>query len=179
MKKFTAGLAVGVCIGFGLAAIFKPESKIPDIPEISQDELLKPNLKGRELSAENLKPKKMEQFGTKKANLVLEVSSAQDTPSDPKPEDPTTVANTLNIDISEQQITRMEEELPELQKDVSLYRDNKGWTVRFHRQDNLLSLTGINDNDLIRFEQIAQIKKDPAKTELISRLENIMLQLQH
>ena len=171
MKKFSLGLIVGVCIGFGLSAIFKPDTKITDTPEISQDEIEKPSIPSKELYADKA--------GAKKSNLVLQVSSAQDTPMDPKPEDPTVVANNLNIDISEQQISRMEQELPELQKDVSLYRDNKGWTVRFHRQDNLLSLAGINDNDLIRFEQIENIKKDPSKAELISRLENIMLQLQH
>lgn len=170
MKKFSLGLIVGVCIGFGLSAIFKPDTKINDTPEISQDEIEKPSIPNKELYADKA--------GAKKSNLVLQVSSAQDTVMDPKPEDPTVVANTLNIDISEQQIVRMEQELPELQKDVSLYRDNKGWTVRFHRQDNLLSLTGINDNDLIRFEQIESIKKDPTKTELISRLEHIMEQLQ-
>jgi hypothetical protein len=178
MKRFTAGLVIGVCMGFGIAAVFRPETKVPDMPELSQDDLIKPTaIKSSELSPD-LKPKTMEKLASKKGNLVLEVASAQDTPADPKPEDPTTVANVLNIDISEQQILRMEQELPELQKDVSLYRDNKGWTVRFHRQDNLLSLTGINDNDLIRFEQIERIKKDPSKTQLISRLENIMLQLQ-
>lgn len=178
MKKFSLGLIVGVCIGFGLSAIFKPDTKINDTPEISQDEIEKPSIPNKELYAEGLKLKAMDKAGAKKSNLVLQVSSAQDTPMDPKPEDPTVVANTLNIDISEQQISRMEQELPELQKDVSLYRDNKGWTVRFHRQDNLLSLTGINDNDLIRFEQIESIKKDPTKTALISRLENIMVHLQ-
>lgn len=170
MKKFSLGLIVGVCIGFGLSAIFKPDTKINDTPEISQDEIEKPSIPNKELYADKA--------GAKKSNLVLQVSSAQDTAMDSKPEDPTVVANTLNIDISEQQISRMEQELPELQKDVSLYRDNKGWTVRFHRQDNLLSLTGINDNDLIRFEQIESIKKDPTKTALISRLEHIMEQLQ-
>lgn len=179
MKKFSAGLVLGVCLGFGLASVLRPESKAPDVPEISQGDLLKPSLEKPELSAESLKPLLKENLNSHKANLSLEVSSAQNTPQDPQPEDPVAVANTLHIDISESQIERMEQELPELQKDVSLFRDNKGWTVRFHRQDNLLSLTGINDNDLICFEQIERIKKDPTKTELISRLENIMLQLQH
>lgn len=179
MKKFTAGLVIGVCLGFGLASVMKPDSKAPLVPEISQDELLKPSIDKTEISLEKTGAKSIEKKNTKKADLVLEVASSQDSPADTKQEDPADVANVLNIDISEQQIARMESELPELQKDVSLFRDNKGWTVRFHRQDNLLSLTGINDNDLIRFEQIERIKKDPSKTELISRLENIMVQLQH
>lgn len=171
MKKFSAGLIVGVCLGFGLASVFKPDPKDPVIPEIAQEDLIQTELPKLEL--------KTDAKGTKnRRDLVLEVSSSQETPESPRQEDPTEVANVLNIDISEKQISRMEQELPELQKDVYLFRDNKGWIVRYNRQENLLSLTGINDNDFIRFEQIERIKKDPSKKELISRLENIMVQLQ-
>lgn len=172
MKKFSAGLIVGVCLGFGLASVLKPDPKDPVIPEIAQEDLMNTELPKMELKPDS-KSKK-----THRRDLVLEVASSQETPESPKQEDPTEVANVLNIDISEKQIARMEEELPELQKDVSLFRDDKGWIVRYNRQENLLSLTGINDNDFIRFEQIERIKKDPSKRELISRLENIMLQLQ-
>ncbi len=68
----------------------------------------------------------------------------------------------------------MEENLSDLQKEVSLFRDNTGWIVCFHSQNNLLSRIGIKDNDLIRFGQIEKLKQDPNKTALISRLEAVI-----
>lgn len=87
-------------------------------------------------------------------------------------------AQLLNIDISEEQVVTMEQNLNELQKDVSLFRDEKGWVVRFHSRDNLLSQMGFHDNDLIRFGHFEKLKEDPSRSELITRLESVMMNLQ-
>lgn len=177
MKKFIAGIIVGILIGVGLysmisssqvsnvaaktAAAVQPESvdvKIEDsTPPVSGE-------------------KKMEMLGLKTGDVVLQLSPGAVFENTEHNE--VSASKVLNIDLSEEQVTEMEMHLPELQKDVSLFRDNEGWIVRFHTQGNILSNVGIKDNDLIRFGQIQELKKDPEKVELISRLEAIFHNLQ-
>lgn len=72
------------------------------------------------------------------------------------------------------QISEMEQNLNDLQKDVSLFKDRRGWIVRFHVENNLLSQTGLKDNDLITFKQLQKLKEDPNKADLMTRLEVVM-----
>ncbi|WP_413612162.1 hypothetical protein [Bdellovibrio sp. HCB-110] len=182
MKKFTAGIIVGILIGFGLSSLNKNSENDQNIVSSQAENFEMKNSKAQIKTQEiNQNPfeNKMELLDEKKADISIEISkekAIKDTPETNKNEISQT--HLLNLDISEEQIVEMEQHLGDLQKDVSLFRDNKGWIVRFHTQNNLLSKTGLKDNDLIRFGQIERLKEDPNNTELISRLEAIIMSLQ-
>ncbi len=84
----------------------------------------------------------------------------------------------LNIDITNEQIENIEQNISDLQKDVKIFKDSKGWVVKFYRNENLISSLGINDNDIIRFDQLNRLKADPSKEHQISQLESIFYQLE-
>ena len=122
------------------------------------------------------KPLEMEQLKSQTLSVVGQTKS-NDVPV-AETEEETDIKAVLNFDVSQEQVEAMEHAIPELQKDVSLFRDSKGWVVRFHSQPNLLSDIGLKDNDLIRFSQIQKLKRDPEQAELISRLESVLNSLQ-
>ena len=84
----------------------------------------------------------------------------------------------LNLDVSEAQVSQMELNIDELQRDVSLFREQRGWVVRFHRKENLLAKIGVQDNDFIREGHFERLKQISDRAELMTRLEAIMNQLQ-
>lgn len=179
MKKFIAGVIVGVCVGIFFATKNLETIMTHPVKVVSQNET-DTEFKQESSKVEPLaNVKDNESAKTRKAAVVLRalphsyresevIVSAKETSE----------IQTLNLDISEEQITEMEQHFSDLQKDVSLFRDNNGWVVRFHNENNLLSSVGIKDNDFIRFGQIQQLKEDQSKAELISRLEAVMVNLQ-
>lgn len=88
-------------------------------------------------------------------------------------------ANVLKgLNITESQIQKMEAYLPELQKDVSLFKDTQGWVVRFHHSSKIMSGLGVKDGDLISFKHLQDMKNEPALKALVGRLESVLSQLQ-
>lgn len=85
---------------------------------------------------------------------------------------------TGNLNITEAQISAMEQSLGTLQKDVSLFKDTAGWVVRFHQPSKVMSDLGVQDNDLISFHQLDGIRSQPALQDLVKRLEAVLSQLQ-
>ena len=111
----------------------------------------------------------------KTLDSVSESNSQITSSQEPGDED---LPKSIDLSLSAFQVENMEHELGVLQKDVSLFRYKKGWLVRFHAQENLLSEIGVRDNDFIRFSQFEQMKKDFSQKELVSRLENVLSQLE-
>jgi hypothetical protein len=85
---------------------------------------------------------------------------------------------TAGLKITESQIRMMEDNLSELQQDVSLFKDSQGWIVRFHQPSGVMASLGVKDNELISFKLIQDMKNEPALTALVGRLEIIFAQLQ-
>jgi hypothetical protein len=86
--------------------------------------------------------------------------------------------HSMVFDISEDEVEILEQNIPELQDQVTLYRENDGWHVRFKDPSNLLADFGILDNDVIRFSQIEEMKKDPSMERLTGRLEDVLHSLE-
>lgn len=161
MKKILFGILIGVAIAFLFLSTKNPgpikpaqvnQDPVESHPAAPQPEILPVD-------------KKAEAPAIPTSSTLAQAKS---NPSEPTP------AQLLNLDISEAQIAEIEENLSDLQKEVSFFRDNSGWIVRFHTESNLLSQIGMKDNDLIRFGQIEKLKEDPSKTALISRLEAVI-----
>lgn len=163
MKNTLVGCLIGICLGFGFASFLKP-APAPIVTNQKPAETLAE-------APEKEPPKEAPKFhslGLRTVHKVLKL----------KQEEPVNPKQHLKLDISDEQISTLEENLPELQKDVSLYRENEGWSVRFHQPTNILSNMGLKDSDLIRFSSLQEMKQDPSKQELISRLEQVLHQLE-
>lgn len=179
MKRFISGVIVGVCVGvFFTTKNSQTKMAVPD-EVVSQNETVTEFRRDSSKVEPNANVKEIGSVKTRKSEVVLSVLP----PSTPESEvvtnlNETSDVRTLDLDISEEQITEMEQHFSDLQKDVSLFRDSNGWVVRFHNKNNLLSSVGIKDNDFIRFGQIQKLKEDHSKGELISRLEAVMVNLQ-
>lgn len=109
------------------------------------------------------------------AQAPTEVAAAEMPPEIEQEELP----QSIDLTLSDLQVENMEQSLGDLQKDVSLFRYKKGWLVRFHSSGNLLSEIGVHDNDFIRFSQFEEMKKDRSKEKLVSRLEDVLTNLEH
>lgn len=183
MKKIIFGALIGVAVGFYFSSRNKSASEnLVQNPELQVkygDELPTKKSVKETVSVSPAKPEAKVNEPVQESNREVSALSpspsgnSQDTELSEKVQ-----AQLLNLNVTEEQIAEMEENLSDLQKEVSFYKDNAGWIVRFHSQDNLLSHLGIKDNDLIRFGQIERLKQDPTKTELISRLEAVIETLQ-
>jgi hypothetical protein len=89
-----------------------------------------------------------------------------------------TTGTTGGLNITEAQIRLMEENLRDLQQDISLFKDTEGWVVRFHHTSSIMTALGVKDSDLISFKQLQEVKKQPALESLVRRLEIIFAHLQ-
>lgn len=90
---------------------------------------------------------------------------------------PSTEAS-AGLNVTEAQIHLMEQNLSDLQQDVSLFKDTHGWVVRFHHPSRVMAALGVKDNDVISFKQLQRIKSEPALESLVHRLEVILSHLQ-
>lgn len=164
MKKIIFGFSLGVLAGI----YFSPRHKTEPVPETTQVEkmpVIQPPVKNRDQSREAVTRRKLPQISVSNS----EISEDKKPKADKK---------LVVLNISEARVEALEQNFSELQRDISLFKDDRGWTVRFHRNTNLLSSMGIQDNDLISFELFQQLKKDPSKGNLVSRLEIIFSNLE-
>lgn len=129
----------------------KPEAPVRNVKE---DNEVKPAIEANTAQVSNSVP------------AALEEPEAEDLPKQ------------IDLTLSPFQVENMEQDLGALQKDVSLFRYKKGWLVRFHTRENLLSEIGVRDSDFIRFSQFEQMKNDVTKKDLVSRLESVLVQLE-
>lgn len=180
MKRTLSVFFAGILVGFALWHFLnRPhrhrvhEEVVAEVPEAPQEETPAP----KKAPAK----KEMVLLGTQKLYRPL----IRDVPTPSvlavkreilaQKEDP---KKSLNFQISEAQIDAMEAQLPELQKEVSLFREQNGWLVRLHGHENLFAAIGVEDNDFIRFTQFDDMKKNPATEHLASRLEDILSNLE-
>lgn len=105
-------------------------------------------------------------------NTTLEVTPTSETSLAPqKPE-----VRTLSFSI--QEIETMKMNIDEIQRDVSLIRENSGWTVRFYSQPNFFSQMGFKNEDRIRYDQIEKMKNKLQDPDLVSRFEALIYKLE-
>ena len=97
-----------------------------------------------------------------------EVATSEMQPPQPTPPHP------VYFIFSEESVENMEQNIATLQKDVSVIKDQDGWVVRFHSTNNLLSQLGISDNDLIRFNQLDEMRLNPETQDLANRMESVL-----
>jgi hypothetical protein len=180
MKKFISGIVVGVCIGFGIASFLKKTDAAMSekIEEAGDDEAM--------TQETEFITKQEEATPTAAKTIVVKPSPKRLLAMMPGPvqearrphAEPEEKVKILNIEFSDEQVSTMEQNIDELQKDVSFYRDTQGWIVHFNSQENPMAFAGLKDGDFIRFQQLNELKKDPSKEPLVSRLEGVMQQLQ-
>lgn len=100
------------------------------------------------------------------------VSASEEQPQQSNPPHP------VYFIFSEETVENMEQNIATLQKDVSVIKEQDGWVVRFHSTHNLLSQLGISDNDLIRFNQLDEMRLNPDTQDLANRMESVLANLE-
>ncbi|MFM6927083.1 MAG: hypothetical protein ACKOX6_01390 [Bdellovibrio sp.] len=94
------------------------------------------------------------------------------------PREPTAPPHPVNFLFNEQTLETMEENIVTLQKEVSVIKDREGWVIRFHSADNLMSHIGLSDNDMIRFNQLDEMRLNPDTQDLAMRMESVLANLE-
>lgn len=84
----------------------------------------------------------------------------------------------VNFIFNEETLETMEQNIVTLQKEVSVIKDRDGWVVRFHSPDNLMSHIGLSDNDMIRFNQLDEMRLNPDTQDLAMRMESVLANLE-
>lgn len=166
---------MGVLVGYGIS-LLKSEKPTAMPPQVTQS---------KPYEAKIVKPTSL--IGASDAQVASEKPPATEIPpmgvqqqreiaaDSPQEEEASEV---FNLDIAESELAMMEENLSDLQKDVSLVRSEDGWIVRFYNSSNLMESIGVKDRDLIRFSHLEALKRDPTKTYLVSRLESLFSHLE-
>jgi len=171
---FLAGLIVGLSIMYFLkpAQVQKVAVETDKIPTV------------------NSEPKQTESLALPKNTTKIEAKvvaksdkvevpveeSKQLTPETAAPVEAPPSSVTFQFD--EQDLDALEQSLPDLQKEVSLYRRENGWLVRIHATTNPFAFIGIQDNDFIRDNQFQDLERDPSKKTLVGRLVDILTSLE-
>ncbi len=176
MKKAIVGFIVGLTIGLILASKNKqnPVEVTPSDQETLTQTPETPKNDIKEVKTpEPAEPEKIVLSIEKKSEEIENKAPTSQATDSSKPS-----SQMLTINISENELDTIERNISDLQKDVSLFKDSKGWKVRFYRDPNLIASLGINDNDIINFEQFNKLKTDPEKEPLINRLESVFSELE-
>lgn len=167
MNRLFVGCLIGLGIGLSLSSFFKN----PSTENTAKDEgPYQGSVQGSVVAFEAPKkqiPKVLPTQSPVKKAEVLTVEQKTDAGT-----------RHISLELSSEQVATLEANLRDLQKDVSLYREQAGWSVRFHHPTNIMSMFGFKDSDLIRFSSLQAMKQDPSKQELISRLEQVLSQLE-
>lgn len=174
MKKTISVFALGVVVGYGISLlksdrpIAAPQVAIPKPYEAKIVKANPPGYQNQPLVSEKPPASEIPPIDVQPQRELAANSphEAEDSP------------DVFNLDIAESELTMMEENLSDLQRDVSLIRSEEGWIVRFYNSSNLMESIGVKDHDLIRFSHLEALKRDPTKTYMVSRLESLFSHLE-
>ena len=181
MRKIAAGLIIGIIVGY---ALFSQKDKAQVESSTTQSSLDQEALEVKKPSSPLPSAKRVVQAPepqvkeTTSLQLEKPVESSPRIAAEMQVEEQEAPPKVLSLDVSEMQIAQMEQQIEELQRDVSLYRERNGWVVRFHRKNNTLARIGVQENDLIRDGHFDSLKQVPGKAELMARLEAVINHLQ-
>jgi hypothetical protein len=173
MKQVLLGFAIGLGVGLYIKSSDKPAKH----EEVAQEQ---PVFQAPEKTAVPM-PSQKENPPASVSVPKTKVSTPQGLQVEKEPgavaTDETPAPRMLSLDISDEDLQLLEQNIAELQNEVSLYKDDKGWVVRFNNADNLLSMIGLQDNDFIRYKQFEAMKNDPVNGEKFTRLEAVFQNL--
>ncbi|MBO9666823.1 MAG: hypothetical protein J7501_08410 [Bdellovibrio sp.] len=172
MKKSLFVFGIGILVGLGISHFGRSDQtkSVAEATPDSDDEKTFPAAKAQvELPAPPRMPTAAE---------TKPLQSELPPPAMPQASLEQPAPRIADIDFNEANVEVLEQNIVELHKDVSLEKDRDGWIVHFHTSDNLLSSFGISNNELIRFNQVDEMKKDPNTVELANRIENLLSNLE-
>lgn len=177
MRALVIVFFVGVVVGLGLGRWTRHEKPAPVTAAAAECEPAVPVAESKKPEVPPLEKKKGMALlnvrkGSQYARLGLQPALTAPLPG------PEAAPHAINLNISEEQVSNLEENFADLQKDVSVYRDQQGWVVRFHHNSNPLADMGLQDNDMIRFSQFHEDTQDPDRDRLYSRLEQVLIDLE-
>ena len=182
MRKNLIILLIGVVVGFILYSLLLgkgPSRSDAQSENDSEGEIISNGTKSSQKPFEL----REEDVVIPKQAPVAPVETRTHGSDDPRAAEPTPTPTEspkriLNFEVSEPEVHQMEANLDTLQKEVSLFREERGWVVKFYSSQNALADTGVRDGDLIRFNHLDTMKRNPETAELAQRLEDVLLSLQ-
>ncbi len=84
----------------------------------------------------------------------------------------------IELTLDEQTISNLEKNINDLSVKVNMRREDRGWRVDFVAPDNLMTTTGIQNDDLVLYELIETAKANLRNRSLVTRLEIIFSTLE-
>lgn len=190
MKRSLITLGIGVVLGFILYSILLGRDSASDAQRDGTSKAEFISVEDADSSAASRKSSskpfelREEDVSIPKATPLPAVETRTHGSDEPRPPDasptpsPSAEKRILNFEVSEPEVYQMETRLDSLQREVSLFREDRGWVVKFYSSQNALADTGIRDGDLIRFSHLESMKANPETAELARRLEDILQSLE-
>lgn len=163
MNKFVIFILGAVC-GFGVSRAFKDSPTVDVVQESSVE-----RKSHSEVPLIHRAPTVASTPQPSSESPIPDATDVQQAPTPPHP---------VYFIFSEETVENMEQNIAALQKDVSVVKDREGWIVRFHSTNNLLSQVGISDNDMIRFNQLDEMRLNPDTQDLANRMESVLANLE-
>ncbi|MGE5084684.1 MAG: hypothetical protein ACM3MG_00175 [Bacillota bacterium] len=162
---------IGVVCGFALSRV-SADRPILETALENRSEAEEPNVTSEHSASAKIPVIHHSDSTTVAPLAVAPQTPLEDSREKPKPPHP------INFVFNEETLETMEQNIVILQKEVSVIKDRDGWVVHFHSPDNLLSQIGLSDNDMIRFNQLDEMRLNPDTQDLAMRMESVLANLE-
>jgi hypothetical protein len=85
----------------------------------------------------------------------------------------------VGLTLDEQNISKLEQNLNNLESAVIMRREDRGWRVKYLLNNNPMESVGLQNNDLVLYDLMNKARNQSAEQEnLVSRLENVFANLE-
>ena len=178
MKKQTSTSIIAILIGIIAIQYFISKGHVAQQVELSETE----EVQIEAIVQEPIQPPVKPVTATKKAlKLQIEATLPEKnivSAEAKQPEEKITPPRSLELTLNEETVSNLEKHLNDLSVKVVLRREDRGWRVDYIIPDNLMTSTGIQNNDLVLYELIETAKSNPRNRILVTRLESIFSTLE-